>query len=89
MATPRKAKLVRSDLKDLTPGKRGALFPHDLEQTPKSRKNRKRKATGSRSGNAPSTIGRPDREPHGGRERRERKSHGKTRRRKPIARAAG
>jgi hypothetical protein len=73
MAVQRKSKLVRSDLKDVTPGKRGAAFPHDLEQTPKSRKTRRRKAAGARSGNAPSTIARPDPERRGGRDRAERK----------------
>jgi len=66
-------KLVRSDLKDLTPGKRGAMFPHDLEQTPKSRKTRHRKPRGARSGNAPSPLAWPDPQLHGGHERRERK----------------
>lgn len=74
MARP---KVVKSDLKDLSPGKRGAMFPHDLEQTPKSRKNRKRKPQGSRSGNAPTAIGRPAAQRTGGRERAERKRHGR------------
>lgn len=73
MAAPRKPKVVHSDLKDVSPGKRGAAFPHDLEQTPKSRKTRHRKAAGSRSGNAPSAIPRADAERRGGRDRTERK----------------
>lgn len=70
MARPKE---VKSDLKDLTPGKAGAAFPHDLEQTPKSRKNRKRKPQGARSGNAPTSVGRPARQLTGGRDRTERK----------------
>jgi len=73
MAQPRKTKLVRSDLKDLKPSKRGAAFPHDLEQTPKSRKTRHRKEASDRSGNAPTSIPRPDPERRGGRDRWERK----------------
>jgi len=75
MDAPHKAKLVRSDLKDVKPGKFGAAFPHDLEQTPKSRKTRHRKERGDRSGNAPTAIPRPDPELRGGRDRSERKRH--------------
>jgi hypothetical protein len=77
MAAPRKPKVVHSDLKDVTPGKRGAAFPHDLERTPKSRKTRRRKAAGDRSGNAPTSILRPAPERRGGRDRSERKRRGR------------
>jgi hypothetical protein len=74
-AKPRSSgpKQVRSDLKDVTPGKVGAAFPHDLEQTPPSRKDRHRAEASSRSDHVPHAVPRGDREPRGGRDRTERR----------------
>jgi hypothetical protein len=66
-------KMVRSDLKDITPGKTGAAFPHDLEQTPPRRKDRWPKPIGSRSNHTPRAIARGTNERRGGRDRVERR----------------
>jgi hypothetical protein len=67
------AKEVRSDLKDLTPGKQGAAFPHDVAQTAKSRKDRHPVGPGDRSDHVPHAIPRGDNEQRGGRDRVERR----------------
>jgi hypothetical protein len=72
----RRSKLVRSDLKDVTPSRRGAAFPHDNEQTSPTRKNRHRLSPGARSTHTPRTIPQGDPELHGGSERAERKRRG-------------
>jgi hypothetical protein len=66
-------KLVRSDLKDLTPSRRGAAFPHDREQTSPTRKNRRRLRQGARSTHVPRAVPRAENERQGGRNRAERK----------------
>jgi hypothetical protein len=66
-------KQVRSDLKDVTPSRAGAAFPHDLEQTPPTRHDRWAKPPGSRSDHVPHAIGPGAREPRGGRDREERR----------------
>ena len=66
-------KQVRSDLKDLTPGRAGAQFPHDLEQTPPSRHDRQREEPGGRHDHVPHALDRPEPEQRGGHDRSERK----------------
>ncbi len=69
----RHPKEVKSDLKDLTPSRRGAAFPHDLEQTPPTRKNRRRSPPGSRSDHVPHVVPRAGQELRGGHDRAERR----------------
>ncbi|HEX8794189.1 MAG TPA: hypothetical protein VF765_24770 [Polyangiaceae bacterium] len=66
-------KQVRSDLKDVTPGRAGAMFPHDVEQTPPSRHDRQPEEPGSRQDHVPHPIDEPEPERRGGRDRVERK----------------
>jgi hypothetical protein len=66
------AKLVKSDLRDITPSRLGAAFPHDREQTPTSRKDRRPKLPSSRSNHIPHSIPRGTNELRGGRDRAER-----------------
>jgi hypothetical protein len=66
-------KEVRSDLKDISPSRRGAAFPHDREQTSQTRKNRRRLAAGARSTHVPRAVPQGDSERRGGRDRAERK----------------
>jgi hypothetical protein len=72
------AKLVRSDLKDITPSRAGAAFPHDLEQTPISRKDRHPKPASSRSNHVPHAIPLGTNELRGGRDRAERQGRRRT-----------
>jgi hypothetical protein len=74
-------KLVKSDLKETVPARRGAAFPHDREQTPPTRKDRWPKQPGSRSTHVPRAISRGANEQSGGRDRAERQG----RRRAPSA----
>jgi hypothetical protein len=66
-------KQVRSDLKDLTPTRRGAAFPHDREQTSPTRQNRHRLMAGARSTHVPQSVPQGDNERRGSRQRSERK----------------
>ncbi len=66
-------KRVKSDLKDVTPGRAGAAFPHDQTTTPLTRKTRWPKKPGARSTRIPRAIPRADPEQRGGRDRAERK----------------
>src|SRR4051794_20240757 len=72
--TTMSAKRVKSDLKDITPGKRGAAFPHDREQSAPTRKDRWPKPFGSRSDHVPHAVPRGTNEPRGGRDRVERRA---------------
>jgi hypothetical protein len=68
-----KPKRVASDLKDVAPGRWGAAFPHDREQTSPVRRDRRPKAAGDRSNDVPRATPRGDNEQRGGRDRTERK----------------
>jgi hypothetical protein len=74
---------VKSDLKDLTPGRAGAAFPHDRDETPPKRHTRRRRARPSAtSDRVPHVVPRGARERRGGSDRleeRRRASKSKTR----------
>jgi hypothetical protein len=74
---------VKSDLKDLAPGRTGAAFPHDQDQTPPARHTRRRRARRSASSDRVThTVPRGAREGRGGSDRleqRRRASKSKTR----------
>ena len=79
-------KPVRSDLRDVTPSKRGAAFPHDLEHTPSTRADRRRGArepAGARSNHVPHAVPLGENERRGGCDRIERRR--RSRRRTPRA----
>jgi hypothetical protein len=66
-------KLVRSDLKEVSSPRPVAIFPHDLEQTSPTRKDRHPLPMGARSDHVPHAVPRGDNERRGGRDRSERR----------------
>jgi hypothetical protein len=68
-----KAKQVKSDLKDLQPGKRGAEFPSDREKVKGERPDRRAKGASARAQRVPRVVPKGDNEQRGGRDRAERK----------------
>jgi hypothetical protein len=69
----RRTKQVKSDLKDARRTRSvEPEFPHDRDQTPPSRKDRRPLQTSSRSDHVPHAVRRGDNEKRGGRDRKER-----------------
>ena len=68
-------KEVHSDLKEVTPERVEAVFPHDLDQTPPSRKDRHPLPEGARSDHVPHAVPRGENELRGGTDRAERRRH--------------
>jgi hypothetical protein len=68
-----KAKVVKSDLKDVQPGKRGAAFPSDREKVKGERPNRRATSASARKQRVSRAVPEGDNEQRGGRDRAERK----------------
>jgi hypothetical protein len=71
----RRAKLVRSDLKDVVREPAEATFRHDIEQSRPARTDRHPLAVGDRSNHVPHAFTQGENERRGGRDRAERKRH--------------
>ena len=67
-------KPVKSDVKDVTPSRRAAAFPHDREQTSPTRKDRRPQGAAARSDHVPRAVPRGTNELRGGRDRSERRN---------------
>jgi hypothetical protein len=83
------AKEVKSDLRDVHPGKRGAEFPSDEEKIKGERTGRRPDAPGARAQRVPRATVQGSNERRGGRDRAERKRRGSVAQRARRRRAAG